>query len=181
MERLTERNEKDSAYYYPHCFDTGCKSNCYICDFDTKVCQKLGEYEDTGLTPEQIIEIDKLYAEKCKELADIKRQLPPCRVGDTVYLRAFCAYVIAHYDRETNTSECPFEDDCEFEECSNCNERLFKTTIDGIFNNGHGWYMSLAGLSMEIPVANIGKTVFLTQAEGEEALKRMEDSDAESI
>lgn len=30
---------------------------------------RLAEYEDTGLTPEQIREIDRLYAEKCKELA----------------------------------------------------------------------------------------------------------------
>lgn len=30
---------------------------------------RLAEYEDTGLTPEQIREIDGLYAEKCKELS----------------------------------------------------------------------------------------------------------------
>lgn len=34
---------------------------------------RLTEYEDTGLTPEQIREIDKLYAEKCKELAEINK------------------------------------------------------------------------------------------------------------
>lgn len=35
---------------------------------------RLGVYEDTGLTPEQIREIDKLYAEKCRELAEVKQQ-----------------------------------------------------------------------------------------------------------
>ena len=30
---------------------------------------KLMEYEDTGLDPQQIRELDKLYAELCKELA----------------------------------------------------------------------------------------------------------------
>ena len=42
----------------------------------------LAEYEETGLTPDQIREIDRLYAEKCKELAEcwaerdlLKRQL----------------------------------------------------------------------------------------------------------
>lgn len=33
---------------------------------------RLSAYEDTRLTPEQIRDIDILYAEKCKELAQIK-------------------------------------------------------------------------------------------------------------
>jgi len=33
-----------------------------------KAVEKLAEYEDTGLTPEQIIEIDKLYLKKCEEV-----------------------------------------------------------------------------------------------------------------
>lgn len=78
--------------------------------------ERLAEYEDTGITPEQIREIDRLYAEKCKELAkckenymaamsitniaielkklreyeDLKEQGKllklPCAVGDTVYV-----------------------------------------------------------------------------------------------
>ncbi len=78
---------------------------------------RLAEYEDTGLTPEQIREIDRLYAEKCKELAEINKSYLtglelaniavamnelkkykalekegkliqlPCAVGDTVYYR----------------------------------------------------------------------------------------------
>lgn len=32
----------------------------------------LKAYEDTGLTPEQIIEMDRLYAEKCREVAMLK-------------------------------------------------------------------------------------------------------------
>lgn len=34
---------------------------------------RLAEYEDTGLTPVQIREIDRLYAEKCKEIAEINK------------------------------------------------------------------------------------------------------------
>lgn len=98
----------------------------------------------------------------------------PCRVGDTVYLRACCKYLFIHYDRETNASECPFENDCVFEECSNGNERLFKTTVDSIFNNGNGWYITLKGCAIEISIKDFSKTVFLTQAEAEEALKRIE-------
>ena len=50
MERLTERNEADTAYYYPNCFDKcdglGYSSKCNKCDFTYEICEKLGEYED---------------------------------------------------------------------------------------------------------------------------------------
>ena len=35
---------------------------------------RLGHYEDIGLTPEQLTEIDKLYAEKCREVAELRKQ-----------------------------------------------------------------------------------------------------------
>lgn len=35
---------------------------------------KLRDYENTGLTPEQIEEMDRLYGEKCKELAMWKKR-----------------------------------------------------------------------------------------------------------
>lgn len=34
--------------------------------------EELKKYQATGLTPEQIIEMDRLYAEKCRELAKCK-------------------------------------------------------------------------------------------------------------
>ena len=50
MERLTERNEADTAYYYPNCFKEcdglGYSSKCNKCDFTYEICEKLGEYED---------------------------------------------------------------------------------------------------------------------------------------
>ena len=77
---------------------------------------RLAEYEDTGLLPEQIKEVDRLYAEKCKELTELQegylsglelaqiwaeleklkeyRNLEeqgkllrvPCKIGDTIYV-----------------------------------------------------------------------------------------------
>lgn len=35
-----------------------------------KELKKLREYEKTGLTPEQIVQMDKMYADKCRELAE---------------------------------------------------------------------------------------------------------------
>ena len=51
MERLTKRNEHGKAYY-PYCFKEntcdgiGTSEKCNDCNFDTKVCEKLAEYED---------------------------------------------------------------------------------------------------------------------------------------
>lgn len=55
MERLTEKN--DETYFYPHCFKEcdGTYETCSECEFDEKVCMRIGKYEDTGLTPEQIM------------------------------------------------------------------------------------------------------------------------------
>lgn len=38
------------------------------------VC-KLKDYEKTGLMPEQIVEMDELYLEKCKEVAKLQKEL----------------------------------------------------------------------------------------------------------
>ena len=40
----------------------------------------LKNYEDTGLTPEQIREIDRLYAEKCREVAELRQRETPVKV-----------------------------------------------------------------------------------------------------
>lgn len=78
MERLTAREESGSAYY-PHCFreDTcgggRCAEHRGICEFSEKVCETLAAYEDTNLTPEQIVVMDKLYREKCEELAKYQK------------------------------------------------------------------------------------------------------------
>ena len=37
------------------------------------VAAKLKEYEALGLTPDQIREVDRLYSEKCREVAELKK------------------------------------------------------------------------------------------------------------
>jgi len=46
------------------------KDNVALAD----LINRLGHYENTGLTPEQLTEIDKLYAEKCREVAELRKQ-----------------------------------------------------------------------------------------------------------
>ena len=62
MERLTAY---DGDYYYPHCMrgstcdGRGPSEKCKECEFDERICVTLGKYEDTDLTPEQIMELKK--------------------------------------------------------------------------------------------------------------------------
>ena len=40
-----------------------------------RLLKELKEYKDIGPTPEQILEIDKMYAEKCREVAELRAEL----------------------------------------------------------------------------------------------------------
>lgn len=45
------------------------------CAYIGPAADRLAEYEGTGLTPEKIIEIDRLYTEQCREIAALKEQI----------------------------------------------------------------------------------------------------------
>lgn len=60
-----------------------------------KLYDRLVEYEDLGITPEQVRQMDAEFTRASKELADYKKSVDqgrllhlPCKVGDTVYLEA---------------------------------------------------------------------------------------------
>lgn len=146
MERLTERNEYGGAYY-KRCYASPCDGtgeSCDNCDLIViEVCEALAAYEDTGLSPEQIIEMGNLYAEKCKELAEVKKLIPPCKAGDTLYQPAYSSITKVGGIEEMKVLEAS-------------NSRIWAEW--DCFDRG-----------------DLGKTVFLTQAEAEEALKKMKE------
>lgn len=47
-----------------------------------KLAERLKEYEDTGLMPEQIRQIDAMYAEKCKEVSRLKKMIKEAEKGN---------------------------------------------------------------------------------------------------
>lgn len=69
MERLTQKNERNTAYFYPECYKkcegAGTSAKCDKCEVSLNVCNKLGNYEDA--------EGDGLLLKLL------------CKVGDTVY------------------------------------------------------------------------------------------------
>ena len=76
MERLTARNKMSpKEAYYPYCFqnDTcdgqGPSDKCDKCPLPYDICETLADYEDTGLTPEQIRELKERDTAKAPEPA----------------------------------------------------------------------------------------------------------------
>lgn len=76
MDRLTGWDNGHA--YFTECFEEPCLGMGCVnedCEFKILACQRLAEYEDIGLTPEQLLEIDKMYSEKCREVAELRKQL----------------------------------------------------------------------------------------------------------
>lgn len=143
MDRLTIRVEGETALGNQYGFLT--KNNDLANLNIGLVADKLGAYEDTGLTPEQITEIDKLYAEKCKELSGVKRNLPPCNISDRIW-------VIDFNKIRTGTviglrlGRMMEDDEEDFEGCT------------------QEWYIQIESdcMSMSVPQSCIGETIFLS-------------------
>ena len=62
MERLTRKRVN------------GIKTGYWSPSKKQDLVDRLSEYEDTGLTPEQIRQIDDLYTEKCREEAELRER-----------------------------------------------------------------------------------------------------------
>lgn len=141
---------------------------------DTKKCyERLREYENTGLTPEVCAEykkfedelvssgksfqhiIDLLEAEKNGRLVVL-----PCKVGDTVYVRQ--AAVGFGYELDKYKEEILIGKITSFRvtETQRFMRIKFRTTKNGRARFGRFYF------------ASIGKTVFLTREEAEEALAK---------
>ncbi len=59
MDRLTYRDGNGKAYFTD--------SNLEECS------ERLAAYEDLGITPEQMVEIDKEYTKLCEEIAELRK------------------------------------------------------------------------------------------------------------
>lgn len=70
MKRLTKINENGKAYY-PDCFTKcngiGFSAKCDRCEISEKACEALAAYENTGLTPVQILELDAITEDAKKD------------------------------------------------------------------------------------------------------------------
>lgn len=165
MERLTEWNKSSHKHaYYPRCFKEPCYgSGCKIedCPFEIAACERLADYEDTGLTPEEIkapftedtminLAAQALGVEpsRLRELAEADKDgrvvVLPCKVGDGLW--TFCSHPVEQVYSFTVT------------DISTLNGRtLLNTSRCGVMD-----------------ARDVGKTVFLTREEAKKALQEME-------
>ncbi len=178
MERLTEHSKQTSHengiccthFRGPECLEVG--GNCAMnCKWEEAAWSRLAAYEDTRLTPEEI-DMDHEAAEQlcqlCQgcdldrlgELAEADRagrlMVSPCKVGDTVWVT-----------RNPWTG------------------KLLKKPLDAYVNGmkmySHGLYVNLLFDTRKIngtrdyEINHIGKTVFLTREEAENALEAMKE------
>ena len=100
MERLTEKISNGTKpktlrglirWFVTH---NGIRKDVIIGEYN-KLYDRLVEYEDLGITPEQVRQMDAEFTRASKELADYKKSVDqgrllhlPCKAGDTVYLEA---------------------------------------------------------------------------------------------
>lgn len=171
MERLTKR--ENGHAHYPRCFEEPCVGmGCRLenCEFEVEICDRLANYEDTGMTPEEVSKLVKDLSDRCTIVgecggvsrvralveADKDGQLVVLRlkVGDTVWV-----------------TRNPWTD------------KLLKKPLDAYVNGmkmySQGLYVNLLfdtrkinGI-MDYEINHIGKTVFLTREEAEKALEAM--------
>ena len=133
-------------------------SGCTALYCRNRLLDRLVGYEDTGLTPEQIKELAHdttgLLHRKISEWIDAEAAgrivVPPCKVGDRLYEVTGRKTISVYKVRAIRVE-------------------LFGLFIEWDIVEGFVW-QSLAGINAE----EIGKTVFLTREEAEEALKEVE-------
>lgn len=163
MERLTEWNGGQTRHaYYPRCFEEPCYGGgCKIkdCPFETAVCERLAAYEDTGLYPESVEALKlSMMGKAMSEITEFEG-LPIDR------LRELCK---ADKDGRVLILPCKVGDVLYSAESApviplHVMEVAIYLALEG---EDGGDYER---------ISNIGKTVFLTRAEAENALQEMED------
>lgn len=98
--------------------------------------------------------------------------VPPCKVGDRVAVRACCECVATIPDNDACCFICPFEDDCECEECDDANERIFNTEISSIFNEGLGWKITFKDIcGIEASYTDLGTSFFVGENAEQQAIE----------
>ncbi len=146
---------------------------------------RLAEYEDTGLTPEQIREIDRLYSEKCKELVEInKNYLTGLELANiAVAMNELRRYKDLEEEGKLIELPCAVGDkiwdiDYGIHRCFNVTGFSFGDLNDDddeikILDQIVVYYTnSIGSLTGSFAASEIGKSVFLTREKAEAVLKK---------
>lgn len=160
MDRYTVRGPEGNAYY-PKCFEGECfgmesREECEKCQMTFDICERLAAYEDLEVLPEQLRELDGMYKEVCEKLAEYQKLEEqglllrfPCKVGDKVWFVGE-TFVNDYEVRRFIIDETGID-------CVQVAKEI----------DGRDYWNSCC-------YEDFGKTVFLSEVEAQEALKRLE-------
>lgn len=158
MERMTEKHYLGTDHYMKCSGTCNVDMDCIDCPSFDCLVERLADYEDTGLEPEEITamqhtldEYHKVADPLLRAQADGRLVVPPCKVGDRLYEVTGRKTISVYKVRAIRVE-------------------LFGLFIEWDIVEGFVW-QSLSGIN----AGEIGKTVFLTREEAENALGAMKD------
>lgn len=167
MERLTEKHYLGTDHYMKCSGNCDVDMDCIDCPSFDRLVERLAAYEDTGLTPAEVLSMSGEWCAmmsvlnsigsygRLRELAEADKDgrlvAPPCKVGDMLYEVTGRKTISVYKVRSIRVE-------------------LFGLFIEWDIVEGFVW-QSLSGINAE----EIGKTVFLTREEAEKALEAMKD------
>ena len=101
----------------------------------------------------------------------------PCKVGDEVYVIATCSDVDMWRIYEENRYQCPFEYDCDYEDCDRDRTtlRIFDTKVTGIYGTVgiKGFFVEFEYLNIQYKLEDFREKFFLTREEAEKKLEEL--------
>lgn len=202
MERLTEKISNGTKpktlrglirWFVTH---NGIRKDVIIGEYN-KLYDRLVEYEDLGVPPEQLQEIlannldpiemckVSIALDKLKEYQEAEKQglllRLPCEIGNTVYVLAECEMINTVLDGTYETATgyyCPYElnGKCphDTDDCKKCQEKtaVFEDTVRMFAYDGDE-------LTIMTEICNVfgplGRYIFLTREEAEAKLTEIEE------
>lgn len=107
----------------------------------------------------------------------------PFKVGDIVYAIVKCSEIIMWYDNDyfngTGAVECPYENQCNFEDCDDAYRQVFETNISCLHledKSLKNMEFSLENIMFPRNISSFGKTVFISRNEAEKALEAADET-----
>ena len=168
MDRLTDKDlTKACNDTWDYCgLDSVCKRDCWKpekCHIPAQI-HRLAEYENTGLTPEEILTLEAQLT-RYKQAEDEGRLVElPCKVGDKTYKVGFNCK-----DNPNPTRYCM----CFGKTCKTC-EKSFLDVFE-VEHETSNIRSIVANMGLCGEAGGFGKTVFLTREQAEQAKEGQND------
>lgn len=104
-----------------------------------------------------------------------KKIITPFLPRDSVYAVLDCQDIIMHvdnvYKNSTGASNCPFESQCEREDCDQGFPIVVKANVDCVIIDEHEVRFSLYDVKGDYSSHDVGRKIFLTEEEARESLR----------